>query len=368
MKYNWQQKDWRDFSYNKDVVEAYQNIFSEKLGIAKGGLTFLDTKQHQDTLVDILVAEAIKTSEIEGEFLSRKDVVSSIKKNIGVFSDSSKIRDIRAKGIAEMVSVVHEDYKSLLTEEMLFDWHKMMFQKNTTINVGCWRTHKETMQVVSGRSGKEVVHFEAPPSADVAKEMELFVKWFNDTAPGGKKEIKFSALRSAIAHLYFESIHPFEDGNGRIGRSIAEKALLQTVGHPLLLSLSVAIEKDKSKYYESLRIGSRSNEITDWLKYFIETILESLDNSEKLINFTLQKTRLFDKYKNVLTKRQSLVLKKMLSKGIDGYIGGMTAKKYMKIAKVSKSTATREVGKLKDLGIFKVEGDGRSTSYIVNLE
>jgi Fic family protein len=367
MKYNWEQKDWRKFTYNKDVIEAYITIFSEKLGIAKGGLSFLDAKQHKDTLVDILVAEAIKTSEIEGEFLSRKDVVSSIKKNIGIPINSATVRDIRAKGIAEMVSVVHKDYESLLTEEMLFDWHKLMFQKNAIVNSGCWRVHEESMQVVSGRVGKEVIHFVAPPSSDVPKEMRLFIKWFNDTAPGGKKEIKFAALRSAIAHLYFESIHPFEDGNGRVGRSIAEKALLQTVGHPLLLSLSVSIEKDKSKYYESLRIGSKSNEITEWVKYFIETILDSFDNAEKLINFTLQKTRLFDKYKDVLTKNQFLVLKKMLSKGMDGYVGGMTAKKYMKITKVSKSTATREMGKLKDLGIFKIVGEGRSTSYLVNF-
>jgi Fic family protein len=367
MKYNWEQEDWRKFTYNKDKVEVYYNVFSEKLGIAKGGLAFLDEKQHADTLVDILVSEAIKTSEIEGEFLSRKDVISSIKKNIGMPSDSSTVRDIRAKGIAEMVSVVHKDYESLLTEEKLFHWHKLMFQKNTTVKAGCWRTHQESMQVVSGRLGREVVRFVAPPSSSVSREMSLFIKWFNETAPGGKKEIKFAALRSAIAHLYFESIHPFEDGNGRIGRSIAEKALLQTVGHPLLLSLSVAIEKDKNKYYESLRVGSKSNEITEWIKYFIETILDSFDNAEKIINFTLKKTRLFDLHKDDLTANQTLVLKKMFSKGLDGFEGGMSAKKYMKITKVSKSTATREMVKLKELGIFKTVGKGRSTSYEVDF-
>jgi len=367
MKYNWQQKDWTKFTYNNDVISEYLYVFTEKAGLSKGALSVLTKDQHNQTLIDALVSEAIKTSEIEGEFISRKDVLSSVKNNIGLSSDTTNIRDVRAKGIASMVVEVHHTFRSKLTEEMLFDWHRMIFFKKTRTTVGEWRKHSEPMQVISGRHGKEIIHFEAPPSKVVPKEMGTFIKWFNNTAPGAKDEIKFAPIRSAIAHIYFESIHPFEDGNGRIGRAIAEKALLQSLGYPLLLSLSTSIEENRNEYYNSLKNGQRSNEITAWLIYFIETILKSLDTSEKLINFTLKKARLFDAFKEQINERQEKVLKKMFEAGLDGYKGGMTARKYMQITKVSKSTATREMQKLRDLDIFKSIGKGRSTSYTINI-
>src|SRR5690606_34607532 len=138
------------------------------------------------------------------------------------------------------------------TKEKLFEWHKMLMAGSKKIAVGKWRMHKEPMQVVSGALGKEKVHFEAPPSTKVPGEMMRFIQWFNDTTPGGKMEIKMAVIRSAVAHLYFETIHPFEDGNGRIGRAIAEKALSQTMGRPVLLSLSARIESDRKAYYNAL--------------------------------------------------------------------------------------------------------------------
>ena len=367
MKYNWQQKDWTNFSYDTKRLEEYIYEFSEKVGHSKGVLSVLTKGQHTQTLIDVLVSEAIKTSEIEGEFISRKDVLSSVKKNIGVSNDTVAIRDVRAKGIAEMVVEVHKTYKKPLTETFLYDWHKMLFSKKTNINVGQWRAHTEPMQIVSGSAGKEIIHFEAPPSINIPNEMLGFIKWFNDTAPGGKHAIKFAPIRAGIAHLYFESLHPFEDGNGRIGRAIAEKALLQTLGYPLLLSLSTTLEKNRNVYYASLKSAQTGNEITNWLVFFIAIILSSLETSEILINFTLKKARLFDIYKNQINERQEKVIRKILDSGLDGYIGGMTAKKYMQITQVSKSTATREMQQLRDLNIFQTIGQGRSTSYVINL-
>jgi len=239
----------------------------------------------------------------------------------------------------------------------------MVFPTTTALNVGKWRIHTEPMQVVSGRIDKPTVHFEAPPSKYVPLEMVNFITWFNTTAPNSLKPIIHAPIRSAISHLYFETIHPFEDGNGRIGRAIAEKALSQTVGYPVLLSLSSAIDANKKNYYNALKEAQQSNEITPWLNYFLTIILSAQDASEALIDFTLKKTKLFDRYQNHLNERQLKAIKRMLQEGTKGFKGGMTAKKYMRITQTSKPTATRDLHKLLALGVFKVEGDGRSTSY-----
>lgn len=365
--YNWQQKDWRQFTYDQQKIERYVALFSEKIGMSKGVLGVLSKEQRSETMIDALVLEALKTSEIEGEYISRKDLISSIKKNIGVSSADDSIKDLRAKGIAAMLVNVHDSYDSALSEESIFQWHQLLFSRKTTISVGAWRSHSEPMQVVSGSFGKEVVHFEAPASSDVPYEMKSFIEWFNNTAPGAKNEITFAAVRSAIAHLYFETIHPFEDGNGRIGRAIAEKALLQSVGYPLLISLSSAIEHNRKGYYEALKQGQRSNEITQWIIYFIEIILKALDNTIKIIDFTIKKTQLFDTHKEYLNERQEKVLKKMLESAFEEFEGGMSAKKYMKITKTSKATATRDIQQLRDSGIFIPIGKGRSTTYKVVL-
>ena len=367
MTYNWQQSDWREFKYDFKKLEEYLYIFSEKMGLSKGSLNALPKEHQTQTLIDVLVSEAIKTSEIEGEFLSRKDVMSSIKNNLGLGSDTKNIRDINAKGMANLVTEIRNSYLLPINKNVIFNWHKMIFSSKTKISVGTWRTHNEPMQVISGSYGKEIIHFEAPPSNVVEKEMNLFIEWFNNTAPNGENEIKFAPIRCAIAHLYFVSIHPFEDGNGRIGRAIAEKALLQTVGYPLLVSLSVAIESDRSAYYEALKTAQRSNDITEWLIYFIKTILKALDHSVELINFTLQKAKLFDYYNSQLNQRQTKVLKRMLDEGPKGFKGGITAKKYMRITKTSKATATRDIQKLKKIGIFKSIGGGRSTAYVIQF-
>ena len=367
MSYNWQQSDWTEFKYDFKQLEEYLYLFSEKMGISKGSLNALPKKHQTQTIIDILVSEAIKTSEIEGEFLSRKDVMSSIQNNLGLGSNNESIRDINARGMANLVTEIRNSYQEPINENIIFDWHKMVFPSRTSIAVGSWRTHNEPMQVVSGRHGKEIIHFEAPPSTRVKKEMKSFIQWFNNTAPNGTEEIKFGPIRSAIAHLYFESIHPFEDGNGRVGRAIAEKALLQSVDHPLLLSLSVAIESDRNTYYQALKIAQRSNNITDWLVYFIKTILKALDHSIELIDFTLQKAKLFNHYNLQLNERQTKVLKRMLDEGPKGFEGGMTAKKYMGITKTSKATATRDIQKLNEMGIFKSIGGGRSTAYNIQF-
>jgi Fic family protein len=237
------------------------------------------------------------------------------------------------------------------------------------MEVGNWRTHKEPMLIISGAMSKEKVHYEAPPSSQVPREMKEFIKWFNDTGPGGKNEIKKAPVRSAVAHLYFETIHPFEDGNGRIGRAISEKALSQTMGRPVILSLSRTLEAKKKIYYTSLEKAQQSNEITPWMEYFVKTILDAQIEAETQIDFTLKKTRFFDCFKDRINFRQLKVLKRMLEEGIQGFEGGMNARKYIGITKTSKATATRDMQQLLEIGAFVLAGKagGRSTSYKVNI-
>ena len=366
MTYNWQQKDWPEFRYDLTDVEDALLAFAERMGRASGLLTGLNEDAKAEAAIELMVAEAIKTSAIEGELLSRRDVISSIRRNLGMGGGSVGV-DRRAEGAAALMIDVRKTFVASLSESRLFAWHKMIMAGSRHVNAGAWRTHKEPMQVISGPVGHEKVHFEAPPSSRVPAEMKRFIGWFNDTAPGGKKEIKKAVVRAAVAHLYFESIHPFEDGNGRIGRALSEKALSQGIGHPVLLSLSRAIEAQRKGYYAALQEGQKKNEITPWVGWFVKIALATQIQAEAQIDFTLKKTRLFDRYSGQLNERQLQILRRMLEEGPDGFEGGMSAKKYMAITGASKPTATRDLQDLAEKGIFDPIGGGRSTRYKVAL-
>lgn len=314
-----------------------------------------------------MASEAVKTSEIEGEYLNRIDVVSSIQKNMGLVPEKQQVSDKRVQGIAELMIDVRESYARKLTKAKLFSWHKMVMKGSRAIKAGAWRTHEDSMQIVSGAYGKEKIHFEAPPSERIPREMKSFISWFNDTGRGGKKKITNPVIRSAIAHLYFETIHPFEDGNGRIGRALSDKALLQGFEGSILLSLSKTIEESKKDYYDALKQAQRSNEITPWLAYFSARALQAQIVAEEEIDFTLRKTKFFDRYESVLNSRQLKVIGRMLAEGSGSFTGGMNVKKYISITGTSKATATRDLQALVTKGIFIPAGKGRNTSYEIEL-
>jgi Fic family protein len=368
MKYNWQQADWPDFKYDTSALQDVLFAFAEKTGHVSGVLKSLPDNIQTDAIIDLMVSEAIKTSEIEGEYLSRSDVMSSIRHNLGLDSDTTPTADRRAKGAADLMVDVRNSYNDPLTDEKLFQWHTMLLGgQRRKIDVGMWRAHEEPMQVISGPIGKWKIHFEAPPSNKVPNEMAQFINWFNASAPEGKSTIKNPVIRSAIAHLYFESIHPFEDGNGRIGRAIAEKALSQGLNRPILLSLSETIEAKKKDYYEALKNAQKSNEISSWLIYFSNTVLNAQIRAEENIEFILNKTKFFDKYKDQLNDRHLKVVRRMLDAGASGFEGGMSAKKYVAITNTSTATATRDLKYLSDIGVLKQTGGGRSTRYDIDF-
>lgn len=359
MTYNWQQKDWPNFQYETAQIEELLYDFSQRTGKIGGVLETFSEHEQSETMINLMVSEAIKTSEIEGEYLSRKDVMSSIRRNLGLNPELPVSKDKRVEGISELMLAIRKDYKSKLSKNILFDWHTKLMKGSQAIAIGAWRSHSEPMQIVSGAIGKETVHFEAPPSKAVPAEMKKFIAWFNDS----RDKIKKPIIRSAIAHLYFETIHPFEDGNGRIGRAIAEKALSQSMGRPVLFSLSKSIEANKKEYYNALKKGQRSNELTEWVSYFVKTVLEAQIEAEREIEFTLKKTKFFDKNHGNLNERQLKVINRMLEEGYQGFEGGMTARKYISISSTSKATATRDLQDLVQKGIFKSINAGRSTRY-----
>lgn len=215
MGYNWQQEGWPEFEFKAGILEDFQLKFLLKSGQSSGRFSGITEAKKDQLLVDILLSEAIKTSAIEGEFLSRVDVMSSLKKNLGIHEEQPRlVKDHRAKGIAKLMVAVRQTWQEPLSDSMLFSWHTMLMEGNRYIQAGNCRTGAEPMQVVSGALGKEIVHFEAPPSAQVPDEMNQFIAWFNATNPEGEKAIRNPILRAALVHLYFESIHPLRTETG----------------------------------------------------------------------------------------------------------------------------------------------------------
>lgn len=287
--WNWRLKDWPQFSYDAKALEALEYQFSENSGIVFGVLKHVQEESKDNFLVEVLSDEAIKTSEIEGEYLNRDSVQSSIKKNLGLAVEKRKIPPAEF-GISEMMVDLYLNYDKTLTHEQLFSWHKMITNGRRDIkDIGCYRTHEDPMQVVSGRLDLPKVHFEAPPSKIVPDEMEKFVSWFNQIHQKDVNQKLLPLTKAGIAHLYFVSIHPFEDGNGRIGRAIAEKSIALSTLRPSLISLSSTIDANKKSYYAFLEKSNTTLEITDWLVYFSKTILEAQEHTLKRIDFLIEK-------------------------------------------------------------------------------
>ncbi len=370
--WNWMLKDWPRFTYDAKALEVLEYQFSENSGTVFGVLKHVQEESKNDFLVEILSDEAIKTSEIEGEVLNRDSVQSSIKKNLGLAVDKRKVPPAEY-GISEMMVDLYLNYNQTLMHEQLFSWHKMITNgRRDLIDIGCYRTDEDPMQVVSGRLDLPKVHFEAPPSKTVPAEMEKFVSWFNQVHQKNKQKNKQQNIlplaKAGIAHLYFVSIHPFEDGNGRIGRAIAEKSIAQSTLRPSLISLSSAIDANKKDYYSLLEKSNTTLEITDWLVFFAKTILDAQEHTLKRIDFLIEKTKFFDRYSKQLNERQLKVIKRLFDAGHEGFLGGLSANNYQTIAKASASTATRDLQDLIKKQILLKTGVLKGTRYFLKIE
>lgn len=367
MCYNWQQSDWPEFRFETSALEDGLLEFAGYAGRVSGLLEGLPEALGSEAVIDLMISEAITSSGIEGEVLREGEVRSSIRNHLGLNRPSEFVRDHRAEGMGELMVAARRDWLAPLSAGMLFDWHAMLLKGERRLRVGTWRTGGDPMQVVSGRVDRPTVHFEAPPAARVPAEMEAFLSWFKMTALGESEAIVHAPVRAGIAHLYFESIHPFEDGNGRIGRAIAEKALAQGLGAPVLLSLSQTIEANRVDYYDALNDAQKSMQITPWLGWFVDQVVQAQTDAEARISFVLRKSKFFERFREELNERQHKVIRRMLEAGPVGFEGGMSARKYVALTKTSKATATRDLQHLADIKALRSLGAGRSTRYELNL-
>ena len=261
----------------------------------------------------------------------------------------------------------YQSFSEPLTEEMLFRWHRMVMAGRSDLrDVGRYRTTAEAMQVVSGAIYRPRVHFEAPPASRVPREMARFISWFRRTAPNGEHPLP-ALTRAGIAHLYFESIHPFEDGNGRIGRTIAEKSLSQSVGGPALTSLGATILARRKEYYAALERSSRQNEITNWLAWFGGVAVEAQRRTIALIEFLIDKTKLMNRLQGQLNERQEKALLRMFQEGPGEFKGGLSAGKYRAITGSSAATTTRDLADLVVNGALVREGERRHARYHLSV-
>ena len=269
--------------------------------------------------------------------------------------------------MSEMMGSLYREFVEPLTGELLCSWHEMVMRGRWDVaQIGGYRTHAEPMQIVSGYVGSPKVHYEAPPSNVVSREMNCYIKWFNKIDSSCSTALPI-LTRAGIAHLYFECIHPFEDGNGRIGRAIALKAIFQGLHRPTIIALSDILNRDKKNYYGALAKNNRNNDITEWLLYFLQSALKAQQHTQAIIDLVIEKKKFYERFANKLNIRQQKVVTRLFREGVSGFEGGLSAKNYIKIANTSASTATRDLQQLVDMGAFSAKGELKSRRYFLKL-
>lgn len=367
MRWNWKLPDWPDFAFDAAPLRAAEERFLRGSGVIVGALLHVDGAEREALTIDLIAQETIDSSAIEGEILDRASVQSSLAKHLGLKADHRRASPAEA-GAAELMANVWRSYAAPLTDAMLFDWHAMLMTGRRDLTViGGWRSDPEPMQIVSGALHAPRVHYEAPPTDRVPGEMAAFIAWFNATAPGGATPMT-AITRAGIAHLWFESIHPFEDGNGRIGRAIAEKALAQAIEAPSLTALAETIHRHRKDYYAQLHCASHTNRIDEWLAWFAEIALEAQQRTLTRVRFLIAKTRLLDRLRGHINERQEKALIRMLAEGPDGFRGGLSAANYRTITDAPSATTTRDLADLVRLGALRREGELKATRYYLAIE
>jgi Fic family protein len=362
MAWNWQQPDWPNFSWDKALLEKAEQHFLMGSGVFAGTVKHLATTEQEQLTIEAISSEALTTSEIEGEVLDRASLQSSIRRQLGLATDNRKVAPAE-RGISEMMVNLYRSFAEPLSDEMLFEWHQMLFgERGGMKEIGCYRSGKEPMEVISGAIYSPKIHFEAPPSSKIRKEMRRFVDWFNNTTPTNQEALP-ALTRAGVAHLYFESLHPFEDGNGRIGRAIAEKALAQGSGQPTLTALAATILTRRKAYYDALEAANKHNEITGWLSWFAGIVIEAQKRTAANVEFLIDKTKLLDRMRDQLNARQEKALLRMLREGPEGFKGGLSAGNYVAITGTSAATATRDLADLVAKGALLRMGELRHTRY-----
>ncbi len=365
MPWIWQLKDWPRFRWQNGLLDEAERRFAEGVSVTIGSLRHLPADERENLIVALLERDALGTSAIEGEVLDRDSVQSSLRRHLGLAqAPSASARGKPAEyGLAEMMADLYRALDSALTVERLFAWHHMLMHGRRDLGaVGRYRQHAAPMQIVSGQIGDERVHYEAPPSARVPAEMQAFLDAFADTAPGRPGALP-AITRAAVAHLWFECIHPFEDGNGRIGRAIAEMALAQATSTPSFTGMSAVLHRHRRSYYEQLRRHSVRLDIDGWLLWFAERALEAQAEADRFVRFLVDKAALLTRLAGQLNPRQEKALLRMFREGPQGFAGGLSAGNYAAITGAPPATATRDLADLVSKGALRRTGERKSTRY-----
>lgn len=385
-RYIWQQPGWPAMTFDLAQLAHSLAAAEHMQGLVQGMARAIGMADHPALQAEIFSEEVMATAEIEGERLDARSVRSSIARRLGLADDRWQTREV--DGLVDVVEDASQGYLRPLDADRLWRWQSALFPGGTSglrrIAVGRYRDHEDPMQIVSGKLGREIVHYEAPPSAQVPAEMEQFLAWFAASTPlklrpllvePAQESVMATAqmqpiARAAIAHLWFESIHPFEDGNGRIGRAIVEMAVAQHLGGPTkLFSLAGQFLRNRRGYYDALNAAQRGSlDITSWIHWFAAEYGKACEHACNIMDTALQKARFWSTHTNTtLNERQRKVVQRLLDDGDGGFQGGLNAEKYAKMTEASKPTATRDLAGMVEAGLLWTTGRGRAVRYYLNV-
>lgn len=363
--YIWQQEDWPNFTWDDAKLSYKLGRVRSLQGKLVGKMSTLGFDLKNSAMLDALTADITKSSEIEGEILNVDQVRSSVARHLGIEIEGLPEADRYVDGVVQVMIDATQNYMQALTDERLFNWHAALFPTGRSgaykIIVADWRQGVEPMQVISGAMGKEKIHYQAPDSNSVPHQMGVFLAWANDN-----QKID-PVLKAAIAHFWFVSIHPFDDGNGRISRTITDLFLARADEMPhRFYSMSAEIRKQRKGYYEILEKAQKGAlDITDWLEWFLDCLEAALLDTERAISKILQKAAFWDKYRMVSMNERQINMVNLLW---DGFEGKLTSSKWGKITKCSPDTALRDIQDLIIKNVLrKTDEGGRSTNYELAL-
>ena len=365
MLWTWQLPDWPRYQWDRTALRPLENRFLHASGRRVGALLHTPEDEQVELRIEWLTAEAVETSAIEGEILNRDSVRSSLRRHFGLTADRRTVSPAAA-GVAEMMVALYEGFDRPLSHETIREWHRVLMRHRPDLTlIGDYRRHPEPMQVVSGPVGRRRVHYEAPPSLRVPAEMDGFVNWYRES---GRSDAALSPLtRAGLAHLYFVHIHPFEDGNGRIARAIAQKTLAESFGEPSVIALSRTIARRRRAYYDRLAFAGRSLDATDWGLWFAETTLDAQLWGERRLVRSIEQRQMFDRLRDQLNPRQEKALRRLFRAEPDGFRGGLSAGNYQRITGAAASSATRDLADLVGKGALRRTGSRRHTRYWLDL-
>lgn len=360
--YIYQYKNWPKFTWDNDVLLNTLGLVRNLQGKLVGKMETLGFDLRNEAILETMTLEVLKSTEIEGEFFNPEQVRSSIARRLGMDIVGLVDSDRQVDGMVDLMLDATQKFDKPLSENRLFDWHGALFPTGRSglykIIVGNWRDDANgPMQVVSGAIGREKVHYQAPDALMVGKEMEKFIDWFNSNISVEP------VIKAAIAHLWFVTLHPFDDGNGRIARALTDMLLARSDGsYQRFYSMSAQIKLERKGYYDILEKTQKGDlDITDWLSWFLNCLLNALQASDKILAKVLIKARFWQEHQQtILNDRQRLIINKLL----DDFEGKLTSSKWAKITKCSQDTALRDIQDLVQKSILRKEdGGGRNTNY-----